>query len=929
MATSSIKALIVEDSEDDAELIVRLIKKSGYSLYHKRIDTSNQMEEALNNKEWDIIISDYKMPNFSGIKALEILNQSGLDIPFILVSGAIDEGTAVEAMRKGAADYIMKNNLPRLIPAIEREIKECKIRANERKMISDLKESEEKFRSYVENAPEGIFIADEKGNYIDVNDAACETTGYSKEELLKMNLIDLIPYDNRENAANSFASVVERGKSSGETSFVKKGGEKRYWIVNAVKLSENKYLGFTKDITDRRLVEENLKESEEKLRLKLDSLFSPEADLGEEEIGNILDKEALQSLMDDFYNLTHMGIAIIDLKGKVLVKTGWQDICTKFHRVHPETLKNCIDSDLKLTKGLKSGEFRAYKCKNNMWDIVTPIIIGIKHVGNIFIGQFFYEDESIDLEFFKSQAERYKFNKKEYIEALQNVPIWSREKVQNLIIFYAKFSLLISNLSHSNLLLAKSIADYKLVQEQLITKNKELSDIIEFLPDATFIIDMNKRIIAWNRAMEQMTGIQKEEILGKDSSYGAVPFYGKQRPFLIDLIFEPESQISSKYDFVKRKGDALYVEVFTPALYNNKGAYVWAIASPLLDVDGNAVGAIESIRDITESKLAEKALVESEEKFRGYVENANDIIYTLTLDGVFTYASPNWTRILGHAINEVENHLVQSFVHPEDLPACLEFLDKTIKTGKNQAGIEYRVLHKNGTWRWHASNASPMRDATGKVVSFLGVARDITNRKQAEEKLKESEEKYRTLFEDSKNPIWTTSREGLILDANQATADLLGYSKDELIGLDVHSLYVDPSHRKIFQAEIEEIGFVKNFQSQWKTKDGRQLDLLFDFTLWKDNDGKIIGYRGIGEDVTFLYRSKKQLEENLEYFAHLVDHIRNPLAILSGFVQVQVENPETVERVQRQVDRIEEIIKQLDQGWMDTEDTRRFLKKYM
>jgi len=346
------------------------------------------------------------------------------------------------------------------------------------------------------------------------------------------------------------------------------------------------------------------------------------------------------------------------------------------------------------------------------------------------------------------------------------------------------------------------ITERKAAEERLKSSNKQLGDIIEFLPDATFIIDKDKKIRAWNRAIEEMTGVPKEEILGKDRSYGSVPFYGYRRPYLIDLIFESESDISSKYDFVKRKGNTLYVEVFTPTLYNNKGAYVWAIASPLLDSEGNVIGAIESIRDITEFKMAEKAL-------------------------------------------------------------------------------------------------------------------------------RESEEKYRTLFEDSKNPIWTTSREGIILDANQATADLLGYLKDELIGLDVYSLYVDPNDRKIFQDEIEEKGFVKNFQSQWKTKDGRQLDLLFDFTLWKDNDEKIIGYRGIAEDVTLINRSQKQLGENLEYFAHLVDHIRNPLTIICGFAQVDIEDEKTKNRFLRQITRIEEIIKQLDQGWMDTEDTRRFLKRYM
>ena len=105
-----------------------------------------------------------------------------------------------------------------------------------------------------------------KGNYVEVNEAACETTGYAKEELLKMNLIDLMPHEDRENAAKSFASVVEQGKSSAETSFIKKGGEKRYWIVNAVKLSEDRFLGFTKDITDRRLAEEKLRKSENTLR---------------------------------------------------------------------------------------------------------------------------------------------------------------------------------------------------------------------------------------------------------------------------------------------------------------------------------------------------------------------------------------------------------------------------------------------------------------------------------------------------------------------------------------------------------------------------------------------------------------------------------------------------------------------------------------
>ncbi len=139
-----------------------------------------------------------------------------------------------------------------------------------------------------------------------------------------------------------------------------------------------------------------------------------------------------------------------------------------------------------------------------------------------------------------------------------------------------------------------------------------------------------------------------------------------------------------------------------------------------------------------EHKQAAEALRESEEKFRTFVEKANDIVYSLTLDGMFMYASPNWTEILGHEISEVMGQSFVPFVHPDDVPRCVAFLEG-VAAGKKQAGIEYRVKHKNGSWRWHTSNASPVKDEEGKVVSYLGIARDITERKQMETQLMQAE----------------------------------------------------------------------------------------------------------------------------------------------------------------------------------------------
>ncbi|MDQ1261275.1 MAG: Histidine kinase [Euryarchaeota archaeon] len=142
---------------------------------------------------------------------------------------------------------------------------------------------------------------------------------------------------------------------------------------------------------------------------------------------------------------------------------------------------------------------------------------------------------------------------------------------------------------------------------------EQLAHIIDFLPDATFVIDCAGKVIAWNRAIEEMTGAAKDEVIGKKGFAHAIPFYGNARPILIDLIFMDRKDIEKEYDFVLRKGDQLMAEVFVPLLYKGRGAYLWGIAAPIYDSKGNMVGAIESIRDITERKQIEEALLKTSE----------------------------------------------------------------------------------------------------------------------------------------------------------------------------------------------------------------------------------------------------------------------------------------------------------------------------
>ncbi len=166
-----LRVLMVEDSEDDALLVLRELRAAGYDLTHERVDTAAALEAALDRHPWDLVIGDYSMPHFSGTAALGMLRQRGLDVPYICVSGTITEELAVAAMKAGAHDYVTKGQLKRLLPAIERELREAQGRAT-------LRATEASFATLVEHAPVGIYRSSPEGRFLSVNAAVVRMLGY-------------------------------------------------------------------------------------------------------------------------------------------------------------------------------------------------------------------------------------------------------------------------------------------------------------------------------------------------------------------------------------------------------------------------------------------------------------------------------------------------------------------------------------------------------------------------------------------------------------------------------------------------------------------------------------------------------------------------------------------------------------------------------
>ncbi|MDD2422408.1 MAG: PAS domain S-box protein [Heliobacteriaceae bacterium] len=158
------------------------------------------------------------------------------------------------------------------------------------------------------------------------------------------------------------------------------------------------------------------------------------------------------------------------------------------------------------------------------------------------------------------------------------------------------------------MVLAEDVTERKMAEEQFLTAHQQLQDIIDFLPDATFVIDKDKKIIAWNRAIEEFSGFSKREVIGKGDYAYAIPFYGEPRPILIDLVGREIPETAARYEHFKRQGNAIFGQIYVPFIRKKRGAYLWGIAAPLYDSRGNWNGAVESMRDITDRKELEEQL---------------------------------------------------------------------------------------------------------------------------------------------------------------------------------------------------------------------------------------------------------------------------------------------------------------------------------
>jgi PAS domain S-box-containing protein len=231
---------------------------------------------------------------------------------------------------------------------------------------------------------------------------------------------------------------------------------------------------------------------------------------------DVLDIAAFQNLTDSFSRLTGIATAILDIKGKILVASGWQPICTEFHRKNPFTAQRCLESDTALANQLAQGKkYNVYQCKNGLVDVAAPIILDNRHVGNIFAGQFFFAPPDID--FFLRQAEQFDFAKDEYLRMLSHVPVIAKGKMRQIMNFLTDLTTILGNsaIDKKELLhLNKHLERLVQARTHELKEEMRFSDsLINSLPGVMYLFDQSGKFKRWNMNFEKVTGFSAEQLV--------------------------------------------------------------------------------------------------------------------------------------------------------------------------------------------------------------------------------------------------------------------------------------------------------------------------------------------------------------------------------------------------------------------------------
>ena len=409
----------------------------------------------------------------------------------------------------------------------------------------------------------------------------------------------------------------------------------------------------------------------------------------------------------------------------------------------------------------------------------------------------------------------------------------------------------------------KDISDCKQAQDELLRQHALLNSAGKLANVGSFNWEFESNTVSWSDQLYRIHGYEPGEV---DLTVEFVrehlhPDDRKQ----FDAVVQQRSPNDGREDHVyriRRKDGSERIIDARSVIERNK--------------EGVPVRRYGVVMDITERERAAEALRASEQRFRSLVENANDIVYSVSPDGTIAYASPNTAALIGWAASDLVGQPYAAFIHPEDLPACDAALEQLLSTGECVANLEHRVRNKSGAWTWHVSNLSVLRDDSGQIAACLGISRDITERKQAEESLRASEARFRGLFEHMSSGV--AVYEAVENGANFVFTDLNPAAEriDKLRSRDVLGKCIT----EVFPG-VAKIGLLDALQRVWRSgvpeylpeseyRDAARAGVWRENWVYRLPGGDVVA---VYNDVTERRMARAAAEEHSRFLQMLIDEI--------------------------------------------------------
>ncbi|MCK9451111.1 MAG: PAS domain S-box protein [Bacteroidales bacterium] len=592
---------------------------------------------------------------------------------------------------------------------------------------------------------------------------------------------------------------------------------------------------------------------------------------------DIIDFEKINVLLEGFNKTTGFVTAILDLDGNILSKSGWRQICTEFHRTHPETSKKCTIADTELAGKMNAGEkYHFYKCLNGLVDAAVPLIINGEHIANLFSGQFFLEQP--DKDFFIKQADTYGFNQKKYLDALEKVPVVSEEKVKTAMEFLLHITAMIVEITRQKL-------EQIELNDALKISEQRFRALYNNSPDMFISVSaVDATILFCNDTVLEKTAYSKEEVIG-------APVFKMYHEDCMEDVKAAFSQFT-------KAGEA-----------NNKELILKRKDGSKIDVSLNIFGikdeagklrySISSLRDITAYNQAKKELIESKSFFEQIFIQSTTSTQLLDREGWCVKINPKLSELFGVLPEHIEGKKYNILKDEEIISTGV--ISQLKKVFENKETVSWEVNFDIGhasestgvqvskpEKKWFHNSAYPILDAQGELSHVIVQHEDISKRKQLEEEMKKSlsrEQFLADIVRESSVGFAIGYPDGRLGMCNAAYQKITGYSEKELQSLDWNKQLTLPEWEESETAKLKELHRTKKavrYEKEYIRKDGSRVPVELLVNPRFDKQGEIKFYFAFIQDISERKRAEEQINIVNKNFADILESMSDAFVALDN-----------------------------------------------